>query len=247
MLAGEFAALQAAGKVPGVVMAGNGHAYGDNPTAAEWDNAWARYKPQGLIQTECGYGHPQTSPARMLSNLNNGVGVFLHFEGQIPKNPNADALSQGLVQYDGSYQPWHRAYQVINRDLSLGSLFRLTHCSDRPPGIDATHADRMIRRQTAYIPRLYATVAKRPDGRWWLAVTNGTFGSDYFNSLGGHYGAKDFQVTFRIAELAGVDLQWAGRRSDSAGSSITAVSYAMKDGYVRLSVRAGQTVALVST
>jgi len=243
----EYNALQAAGKIPNVVMAGCGHAYGDNASNVEWDNAWANYKPQGMYQTEGGYGHEQTSPARMLSNLNNGVGVYFHFGSQIPSNPTQDALDQGLVEYNGTRRPCHRSYQVINRDLSLGSLFRLVHCDDRPPNINAAYADRMIRRQTPYVPRLYGCVAKRPDGRWWLACCNGTFGTDFFNQLGGHYGAHDFQVTFKITELGSANLAWTGRRSDNAGATITNVSYSMVNGSIRMTLRWGETVALVST
>jgi hypothetical protein len=152
----EYAALSAEGLIPGTVTAGSGHCYHDCPSVSNWDNHWRSQSPQGLFETEAGYGNVPNSIARYLSALNNGCGVYFHFVGQAMAT-TTDALAQCLVDISGNRRPWHGPYKICNAALPLGARFRTVTSSDRPARLNAA--------QAAHGPRLWEVQPAHQRGR----------------------------------------------------------------------------------
>lgn len=237
--------------------AGAFHAYGDCNTPSTFDNpsGTARWWQPGtlgtggLFQLEHGGNDYPKSLAVYFSALNNGVSVFLNFEG-ISKSAG---FQHNLVDSTGALATHYPATQSVNQRLTVGSRFRLCHSSDTgtaanplPDTAPEFRASRMVRASNSN-PRVQTICAKRPDTKWVVAAVNNTFGTDDFTSLGGaHYGAVTEQLTWTIAELSGVSGTFTGKRHTMAGA-VSDVSYPLINGQVRFTLPPGDTIVMVST
>ena len=245
----EHDALDAAGLCPSACAAGGGHFYSDGPTPGNWQR-WGRHRPQGMLQTEAGYGDPVNSPARFLSALNNGVAVYLHFEGQAASN-EAEALKNGLVDANGVPRPWYASYRLLSPSLPVGTIMRTVTTNNRPQGLSESYARTMVRHRGSsglVYPKINAAAGKRPDGKWWLGITNACWGSTAnTGNLGTHWGAERFQFTIKFGELSGKNGTLTGQRCTAGGMITAPQSWALVDGWTRITLPAGETLALVGS
>jgi hypothetical protein len=241
----EFDALVAAGFTPDGL---GGHCYSDCPTPENFTRA-RKTKLGGAFSTETGYADAANSPARFLAAMNNGASVHLQFEGQAVDD-GAEAIKNCLITVGGQTRPWYNSYKVLSPPLHVGSMVRRMTSDNRPSGMSVAYAKWMVRHREAsglVYPKFHAACAKRPDGKWWLGACNATFGSTATApNLGAHWGAERGQLTVRVAELAGKHGTWTGQRSTGGGGSIKPPeTVVMRDGFLRVTLEPGETLALV--
>ena len=245
----EYDVLDAAGLIPGTVMAGGGHCYGDCPTLSIWDNRWMTKmgaSGQGLFSPETGSSGNPNRGARFLAGLNHGVSVECqHYSVTVAAG--SEPFQQALIGTDGVRRPWHAQCRIIANTLIRDSRFRLCTSSDRPPGLSVGNATYMLRNFSSYNPRIQASVAKRPDNQWAIMACNATEGTvdEVTVFLNAHYKSALIQLTVNMPELAGQNLTFAAQRCN-VGGTISTQTVNMVDGVARFTMPAGDTIAMVS-
>lgn len=252
----EFDVLNAAGAVSpnGIVTGGCIHIYDKSSDNNLYDN---RYLAKGchLWSTECGNNINPGCQARFLAGVNHGTVAEIHHIPILTSSmPTSEQLAQTLLEQNGAKRPWYGGVQVISTNLVRGTVIRLCQSSDRPPGLNTTHADRMIRNPgastTKSTPRQQVIAGRRPDGKWVIAAVNATYGEDFFPTpvnVSNHYGAVAQQLTVTIPELSGLDRAFSAKRADINGSVSGPATVNLKNGVMRFTLQPGETIGMTST
>jgi len=232
-----------------VISAGCLHIYDKGPDAALYDQRYLK-AGCGIWSTELGNNGSPSAQARMLAGLNHGtVCEFVHYCMIATASPNSEQLQQSLLDWNGKPRPWYGGLQIISQALTRGTVMRLCRSSDRPAGLPAAHAERMVRNaaQTGgRNPRQQVAVGRRPDGKWAILAVNTTHGSDGFNAFtSGHYGEALQQITVTIPDLDGRDGVFDRRSATIDGGVINLGAVPMVDGRIRFTVAPAETTAMV--
>jgi hypothetical protein len=242
----EFDLLDAAGLIPGTVIAGAGHCYKDCPNPGIYDDRWMQ-RGCALWSTETGNSGTPNHAARFVSALNHGAAVEIAHIGQLAiTNPNSEQRQQVLVLADGTRSSWHGHCRLISQALQRGTVMRLATCDRRPgQGLSDANAVRMVRTGGTMNPELNAACGLRPDGKWVLIVQNATQGSLDSPSqfLNASFAGKTIQFTAKLP--TGADGTLIAQRCSTTGAISTQQSYPMLGGFVRATVAAGELIVMV--
>ena len=243
----EFDFMNSAGKIPSVIAGFCYHIYDKGPNNAMYDS---RYLAAGIhgYSTETGNNGSPNCQARGVAGLNHGSRMEIIHYAVIPDAvPSGDQNGQSLLDFQGNPRPWYGAIQAIWTNLQQGSIVRLCESNDRPAGIPAAQAERMII-LAPRMPRQVVSVSRRTDGRWQVVAVNATSDVDTPSSfVGGHFAAVTQQLTVTIPELAGVDVTFTARRAAQTSSAMSAPSTVnCKSGVLRFTLAAGESIGMTS-
>ena len=268
----EYDTANGAGLIPGTLAFGAGHNYHDCCTNTQYDDRWMTktsggLPSSGIFSTETGYMDLPHWGARGIASMNHGSVTEVAHIGQ--SNTNDPLDDQTLVMANGTRRTAHSQARVIwgrqpNGDITIprGSRFRLVTCNDLPAGLNTTFANRMIRGNGDYYPRINSACCLRPDGRWSFVCCNTTHGAniELANNrtdnpppalaqgagLGGHYAAVTIQVTATIPDLVAADDRTWSARKCTMGGVITSHTVNQHDGQIRFTLAAGETIGMIS-
>lgn len=141
------------------VVAGAHHSYNMAGDPGLYDQRWMTVgKP--IAQTEAGDGGVPSSACRFINDLTYGSRWHI-FHQALAANP--DDPTQKLVDHTGQPNRWYHQLRAIADAVVPGTVMRL--CT-----WDGNHMVWTYGRK----PKLHACAGRRPDGRWAIAVINGT-------------------------------------------------------------------------
>lgn len=259
----EYDALNAAGMIPGRVAFAGGHSYHDCPTNTQYDSRWMTKTSggvpiSGIISSEIGFTDAPHWGARCIAGLNHGTVMEVCHIGASTSADN----TQSFVNNAGALSTAHAQARVIygrqpSGDITIprGSVFRLVTCDDRPSGLNTTFADRMIRGNGNFYPRINSACCKRTDGRWSFVCCNTTHGATDESAgspaqggvgLSGHYAQQTIQITATIPELSSTTATWSAHKCTMTGV-LSTQTVNMVNGVIRFTLGPGETIGMISS